>query len=69
MTLLGLGDIQNPKHYLIPAAIIAVGISMGLIMSSFEYAMNPDMYNLLFFPLALVAGFAAKFWIDGFDPE
>lgn len=68
LTCLGLGNIKNPKHLIIPLSIIAFSIIAGLL-GCYRYNSGTFVYFLgryvpLFFPLALIIPFFAKFWID-----
>jgi len=68
LTFLGLGNIKNPKHLIIPLSIIVFSIAIGLL-GCYRYDSGTFLYFLgryvpLFFPLALIIPFFAKFWID-----
>ena len=74
MTWLGLGDVRKPKHLVIPASIISVGIIFGgiasvLMATSHQLARlifgNNNLFYLL--PLALIVPFLAKGWVDRND--
>jgi len=72
LTILGVGDIRNPKHWVIPASIMAVGAILGLVffLLPFDAPRVIGIGGLLYFlPLALIAPFIAKFWVDGIDEE
>ena len=71
MTWLGLGDIRKPKHLIIPASIISVGVFFGafagvLITISNQLAkfIFSNAFPLYIFPIALIVPFLAKGWID-----
>ncbi len=69
MTWLGLGDVRKPKHFVIPASIICVGIFSGVILvalSALSYFTVPALGNLslYIFPLALIVPFLAKGLVD-----
>ena len=71
MTWIGLGDVRKQTHLVIPASIAGVGIFFGafatiLITFSNEFEMHKLIDNLAFylFPLALIAPFLAKGWVD-----
>ena len=71
-TILGIGDIRNPKHLVIPASIMSVGALLGLVffLLPFDAPRVIGIGGLLWFlPLALMAPFIAKFWVDGIDEE
>ena len=69
MTWLGLGDVRKPKHLVIPVSIISVGIIfgaiIGILLNALPYTRS-IFDDLLFcaFPLALIAPFLAKGWVD-----
>ena len=72
MTWLGLGDVRNPKHFVIPASIISVGVFFGtvggilvILSNQFKNIIFSDAFLLYLFPLALIVPFLAKGWIDG----
>ncbi len=71
MTWLGLGDVRKPKHLVIPASIISVGVILGMVggilvmlSNEFERIVFNDAFPLYFFPLALIVPFLAKGWVD-----
>lgn len=71
MTWLGLGDLRKPKHLVIPASIISVGVFFGaiggfLLILSYEFGrlILNDIFPFYLFPLALIAPFLAKGWVD-----
>ena len=71
MTWLGLGDVRKPRHVVIPASIIGVGMCFGAIAGVLMSVSNQfyrfflnDAYAMYIFPLALIAPFLAKGWID-----
>jgi hypothetical protein len=70
MTWLGLGDVRKPKHLVIPASIIAVGVCVGAVVG---VLITIPFYGRLFFrdsfpfyilPLALIVPFLAKGLVD-----
>jgi hypothetical protein len=70
MTWLGLGDVRKPKHLVIPASIISVGIVFGTLVSVlitipfYGRLFFRDAFPLYVFPLALIVPFLAKGWVD-----
>ena len=71
MTWLGLGDVRKPKHFVIPASIISVGVFFGVIAgvlmsvsNQFHRLFFSDAYAFYIFPLALIVPFLAKGWVD-----
>lgn len=71
MTWIGLGDVRKPEHFVIPASIAGVGVFFGavavaLINLSNGFGIHRFIDNLAFylFPLALIAPFLAKGWVD-----
>lgn len=69
MAWLGLGDVRNPKHFVIPASIIIVGIFFGAVAAiasnHFSRSIFINGYPFYFLPLALIVPFLAKGWVDG----
>lgn len=67
-TILGLGDLRNPKHLSIPLSIISVGVTLGLIgtvfFDWFGFGYFLRNYVPYFFPLAFIAPVLAKNWVD-----
>src|SRR6185295_13423864 len=59
MTMLGLGDLRNPKHLSIPLSIISVGVILGTIGTFFfdKYGFGYFLRNYVpyFLPLAFIA--------------
>ena len=64
MTIFGIGDLKNPKHFVIPFSIAAVGFMAYLLFSSFGELKYLIDYGIYFFPLALIVPFLAKNWVD-----
>lgn len=70
MTWLGLGDVRKPKHFVIPASIISVGVVFGafvaVLMTIPHYGrlFFRDAFPLYVFPLALIVPFLAKGWVN-----
>lgn len=70
MTWLGLGDVRKPKHFVIPASIISVGVVCGafvaVLMTIPQYGrlFFRDEFPFYIFPLALIVPFLAKGWVD-----
>jgi len=72
MTWLGLGDVRKLKHLVIPASIISVGIFFGTVVAFillalpryYERQLLGDSFLFYIFPLALIAPFVAKGWVD-----
>lgn len=71
MTIFGLGNSRNPKHYLIPISTISIGIFTGAIGSillgdeGFGYFLR--YYAPYFIPLAFIAPVLVKSWVDKTD--
>jgi hypothetical protein len=71
MTWLGLGDVRKPKHLVIPASIITVGVIYGAVAGALM-AISPQFGRTIFYnfhplnllPLALIVPFLAKGWVD-----
>ena len=71
MTWLGLGNVRKPKHFIIPASIIGVGVFFGAIAGILMVVSN-NFTRLIFenglpfyiFPLALIVPFLAKGWVE-----
>jgi hypothetical protein len=71
MTWLGLGDVRKPKHLVIPASIITVGVIYGAVAGAL-IAISPQLGRTIFYkfdpvyllPLALIVPFLAKGWVD-----
>ncbi len=74
MTWLGLGDVRKPKHFVIPASIITVGVIYGTVAGALM-GISPQLGRIIFYnfhplnllPLALVVPFLAKGWVDRND--
>ena len=67
MTWLGLGDVRKPKHLVIPASICSVGAIAGVIfwvLNYFQTFVHDNAFLFYVFPLALIAPFLAKGWVD-----
>ena len=67
MTWLGLGDVRKPKHLVIPASIISVGVFCGILLllsDPFETLISSNFFPFFLFPLALIVPFLAKGWVD-----
>ena len=67
MTIFGIGNLKNPKHLAIPLSISAVGIAAFLVFSMFGGLRSVFQYGIYFFPLALIAPFLAKSFVDKTD--
>jgi hypothetical protein len=71
MTVLGLGNWREPKHYLIPLSTISIGIILGIVGSiffgngGFGYFMRN--FAPYFIPLAFIAPVLVKGWVDRSD--
>jgi hypothetical protein len=65
MTIFGIGSLKNPKHLVIPLSIIAVAVAAFGTFSTFGNLKYVFEYGIYFFPLALIAPFLAKSWVDG----
>ena len=75
MTWLGLGDLKNKKHFVIPASIISagaiIGAAVGLTENIFWISRKITMdfeYAILLFPIGLVVPFLAKGLVDREKP-
>ena len=71
MTWLGLGDLKNKKHFVVPASIISagaiIGAAVGLTENLFWISRKITMdfeYAILLFPIGLIVPFLAKGLID-----
>lgn len=71
MTWIGLGDLKNKKHLIIPASIILSGVVIGVIVnlteniSAISRGIIHDFgYAVWLFPIALILPFLAKGWVD-----
>lgn len=69
MTVVGLGDWRNPKHYSIPLSIISIGVILGIVGSLFfgDYGLFGNFlrnYVPYFIPLAFIAPVLVKGWVD-----
>lgn len=68
MTVFGLGDWRNPKHYYLPLSTISIGVILGIIGSFLagDYAFGYFLrtYVPYFIPLAFIAPVLLKGWID-----
>ncbi|MEZ5345893.1 MAG: hypothetical protein R2681_10105 [Pyrinomonadaceae bacterium] len=69
--IFGLGSLREPKHLAIPAGVCFVGLLMGIaniigvsLTGKFWFVLD-DGWSLLFLPFALMAGFLAKYLVDG----
>jgi hypothetical protein len=73
MTILGLGDLRNPKHLSIPLSIISVGVILGIIGTIFfdwyEFGYFIRNYVPYFLPLAFIAPILARNWADSWEDE
>ena len=74
MTWLGLGDVRKPKHFVIPASIISVGVGLGVLysvlmtMPQYGRPFFRDAFPIFYiFPLALIVPFLAKGGVDRND--
>ena len=67
MTIFGIGNLKNPKHLVIPLSICAVGIAAFLVFSMFGGLKSVFQYGIYFSPLALIAPFLAKSFVDKTD--
>ena len=65
LALVGLGDIRRLKDYVIPISIMSIGVLGSFItwLSGSELLLG-TYFGILFFPLALMAPFAAKFFVE-----
>jgi hypothetical protein len=72
MTWLGLGNVRKLKHFVIPASIFSVGVLwisitgvLGAVVRYFDAAffLNREL-SICFLPLAFIAPFLAKGWVD-----
>ena len=61
ITILGLGNLRNPKHLSIPLSIIATGVMLSVIDNVFFGGFGG--YLPYFFPLALIVSVFEKNWI------
>ena len=61
ITILGLGNLRNPKHLSIPLSIIATGVMLSVIDNVFFGGFGG--YLPYFFPLALIVSVFVKNWI------
>lgn len=68
MTVFGLGDWRNPKHYFIPLSIISIGVVLGIIGSilfgDFGFGYFLRTYVPYFIPFAFIAPVLVKGWVD-----
>jgi hypothetical protein len=72
MSWVGLGDIKNKKHSVIPVSIIVTGMAIGTVVKSFEHFSGLidrtfDDFNYYFIyllPLALIVPILAKGWVE-----
>ena len=69
LTIFGIGNLKNPKHFVIPLSIIAVGIVAYSFFSMFGSLKYVFEYGIYFFPIALIAPFLAKSLVDRTDEE
>jgi len=71
MTILGLGDLRNPKHLSIPLSIISLGVILGgigtVFFDFFGFGYFLRHYAPYFFPLAFIAPILAKNWVDSLE--
>lgn len=68
MTMVGLGDIKNARHLIIPASIVLFAFVSGSLIALFGGGgMNfyfLDIYAMYLLPLALIVPILAKGWIN-----
>jgi hypothetical protein len=76
MTWLGLGDLKNKKHFVIPASIISagaiIGAAVGATENIFWLAKQISLhfeYAVWLFPIGLIVPFLAKGLIDREKPS
>lgn len=70
-TWLGLGDLKDKKHFVIPGSIILSGALVGIAVSLTEniFWLSKKIivdfgYAIYLFPVALIVPFLAKGWVD-----
>lgn len=68
LNILGLGDLRNSKHFLIPLSIISLGVFLGAIgtifFDWFSFGTFLHSYVPYFFPLAFIVPILVKNWLD-----
>lgn len=69
MTVFGIGNVKNPRHLVIPVSIVAVGVLAVSFFAVFGAPNKVFEHGIYFFPLALVAPFLAKGWVDSFERD
>lgn len=65
--VLGMGNIKNIRHWIMPLMVIILGSSIGILMSGIPFLQDliRDFENaVLFFPLALIVAVLSKNWAD-----
>jgi hypothetical protein len=67
LMVLGMGNIKNFRHWIMPFSVIILGSFIGIITSSIpmlrSFILSFDN-AILFFPLALILAVLSKNWID-----
>ncbi len=61
LSILGLGNLRNPKHLLIPLSIISLGVFLGILTSFFT---SVGTFIPYLFPLAFIVPVLVKSWLD-----
>ena len=64
MTMFGLGRLRNPKHVVIPLAIVAVGTTTFAVFAAAGALRSLFEFGVYCFPLALAAAVLARDLVD-----